>query len=137
MSQLKIIIVIASSAALLAMGWFVNGWRLEVKYQKALLEAQEHARQVEQSWNKTLNKARDEQVKRESKLRIDADNARIAADRLRDTISNMPICTGDAGSNVSAYGVVLNESVSEYREMATIADRCESEKQTLMDAWPK
>lgn len=133
--KLAILFVLIASSAFA--GWTANGWRLNNKYQKDLIEAQQAARTIEQDWNIKLNEARNEQTKRETKLRADADSARSAADRLRITISKMPVCSGDTGNNTNAIGSVLNSCVERYGRVAADADRCYSEKQTLIDAWPK
>lgn len=128
---------LAVAIALFSAGWLTNGWRIHSTYQKAVIAAQEKARNVEQEWNKKLNEARDEQVKREKKLRDDAANAHAAANRLRDAINKMPICSTSTGNNSDAYGIVLNACVQRYTDVAEYADKCFSEKQTLIDAWPK
>ena len=137
------------STALFLAGWFVNGWRLNgeiaelnARHTQAALEFQMRARVQEHTWNRKVEEATHEAAQREQALRADADRARRAADGLRDQLADirgrLPELTEQAVRQyASAASVVFGECVEEYRALAETADRLDSDRRTLMEAWPE
>ena len=137
------------STAIFLAGWQVNGWRLgeQIAEARADLEHQRvefqiRSRAKEQQWQIQLQEAHDAAAKREQKLSADAAIARHAADRLRGDLADhqrrLPELTEQAVRDyATALGDVFGECTEEYRALAEIADRIDSDRQTLEDAWPK
>lgn len=103
---------------------------------------QAEARAKEAALSAKLNEARNAATKRETKLRSDAAGASHSADRLRDELANirnsLPELAADAAHNrADTLAIVLGECTVAYRTMAEQADRISSDRQTLVDAWPK
>lgn len=117
-----------------------------MEYQITALETM---RQVEATYrakelalNKQVEEARNAAVLRETKLQGDAAAARAESGRLRDDLAafrrNLPGFTEAAiRSYADAASVVLDQCQREYQGLAEQADRIDSDRQTLMDAWPK
>ncbi|WP_136420400.1 DUF2514 family protein [Herbaspirillum sp. ST 5-3] len=102
----------------------------------------ESYRLKERAMSKQLEEARNEATKRETAIRTDADRARKSADSLRDELASireqLPSLAVDAvRQRADTLARVLDECQQDYRGMAETADRLESDRQTLMDAWPK
>ena len=130
-------------------GWETQGWRLseqiadiERASAEASAKAQAAARAAEQSFAQQLQKAHDESAKRETQLRADAAAARRTADGLRGTLyefraslPNAPTSALIARADTAAE--LLGACADEYRSVAEAADRIASDRQTLIDAWPK
>lgn len=100
------------------------------------------ARAKEQSFQQQLNEARNAAVERETKLRADADRARAESGRLRDTIAairrDLPSLTREAVERyANAASVVFTECTDAYQRLAEQADRIDSDRQTLEQAWPQ
>jgi len=97
--------------------------RLESKRSLEYIDAQNRARQ------------------RESKLRADVATANAAVDSLRDSITSYVQATRSnpdaCAVRTDAIGQLLAECSKVYSEMAGIADRLNSDRVMLMDAWPK
>jgi hypothetical protein len=79
---------------------------------------------------------------REAKLLADAGRARAESERLRSNITtiraSLPALTRDAvGKYADAASVVFDECQRKYIEVAEEVDRVYSERQTLIEAWPK
>lgn len=139
---------IVSTTIFLA-GWFVNGWRLngeikEIKaeHAQAALEFQMRARVQEQLWNKKVEAATHEAAKREKALQLDAANARRTTERVRSELADLrgrlPELTEQAVRQYAdAASIVFSECTEEYRALAEVADRIDSDRQKLEDAWPE
>lgn len=89
-----------------------------------------------------VESAKNAAITREKKLLVDAGRSRAAADRLRDDLATARvILPGLTRAAVERYAdaasVVFNECVREYRDVAAQADRLASDRQTLMEAWPR
>lgn len=136
-------------SALVFGGWRLDVSRQEVGYKKAVakytemaLTASKAARDREQQMQATATKATHEAKVRETKLARDAGVARSESDRLRNNLatvrSSIPGLTRDAVDRYAdAASIVFAECVREYSEMAATAGALASDRQTLMDAWPK
>ena len=86
---------------------------------------------------KALNAAK----ARENRLRIDANNARLGLDGLRDSAVQSLLASSHDLASCTAHGtiqnIVLLECGDRYKEVAASADLWQSDAQTLMDAFPK
>ena len=145
----KLLFVASIATAGFLAGWQWNGSRWEAKYtarENQLLaaqnEAQEKFRATEQAWQKQKDEALNDAKKRETILRRDAANAAAAADGLRDELararSGLPQASADAARKYAeALSDVLGSCTKRYSELAAEADRIESERQTLIDTWPR
>ena len=121
----------AVAISLFFAGWLVNGWRYEVK----ILEIEKSAQAQAVKMRDNLINAMDEGRKREKTILADSDNARAAVKRLQDTLRNERAkCTSHY---TDALKVVFSECAGRYIWMAEQADRCASERQTLVDGWPR
>ncbi len=130
-------------------GWAVNGWRLgeqiaekDRDHAEAIAAATETARLKELSWNKQLEDARNAATQRETALRRDAGRSRDAADGLRGELAefrrNLPNLANDAvRQRADTLAELFGACTAEYRGVAEAADRITSDRQTLMEAWPK
>ena len=132
-----------------ALAWNVQGWRLGneingIKAQHAAesAKAQADTRAKELAFNQKLQDAQNEATKRETKLRTDAATARRAADGLRGALYEFRASLPNASTSAlvaraDTAAELLGACVSEYRGVAEAADRIASDRQTLIDAWPR
>jgi chromosome segregation ATPase len=68
-------------------------------------------------------------------LQSELDRVRLAATQLRSRIATLTV---DAARHVADAAItVFSECTAEYSKVAGAADECLSERQTLIDAWPK
>lgn len=130
-------------------GWTVNGWRLgeeitamERDQAQELAAAIETARLKERAMTKQTEEARNAATKRETALRRDAAGAHQSADRLRDDLAefrrSLPGLADDAiRQRADILAELFGACTAEYRGMAEASDRITSDRQTLMEAWPK
>lgn len=145
----RIIIAIALLSASFCAGWGVNGWRHEtiiatIRQEQAQAQAEftAQARAKEQSHAKQLNEAQHAAKQRETKLLADAGRARTQSDGLRDELAairrNLPSLAADAcRDQADRLADVFGSCSQRYSELAAEADRIASERQTLIDSWPK
>ena len=129
--------------------WKAQGWRLGneingIKAQQAtdFAKAQADARAKELAFNQKLQDAQNEATKRETKLRADADAARRSVDGLRGTLyefrASLPnAATATVLARADTAAELLGACADEYRSVAEAADRINSDRQTLIYAWPK
>lgn len=132
-----------------AAGWSWNGSRHEtiiatIRQEQAQAQAEftSQARAKEQAHAKQLNEARNEATKRETQLRADADRARTAAGGLRDELAairrGLPSLAADAcREQADRLADVFGSCATIYSELAEQADRLNSERQELIEAWPE
>lgn len=100
------------------------------------------ARAKEQQQQAQLALALKEANERETKLRVDAAATRVSVDRLRVTIGDIrrsiPGLTAEAVRRYAdTASVVLKECADRYTDLAEQADRLDSDRRTLEQAWPK
>lgn len=136
-------------AAGLLIGWTANGWRLgetinqlHIETTQSALETQILARTKETNFNKQLLEAINAATTRETQLRREAADARHSADGLRNELTEirrgLPELAADAARlRAGTLAELFGECTVEYRKMAEAADGLGSDRQTLMDAWPK
>ena len=115
---------------------------VRAEYMAAALVASEAARAKESAWQTQLKKAQDEATKRQTKLAADAAALRTERNGLRDDLAtvraSVPGLTRAALEQyANASAVVFDHCVREYSGLAQDADRLATERQTLIDGWPK
>lgn len=140
---------IVAGALGFAGGWQTQGWRLGEQISKIKsdqLEAVNTAtREARATESRRFKEAQDAQAAAQARAisaRRDADAARAAAGSLRDALraasSGMP---GEPASacpeRARAIGELLAQCAGSYQGLAEVADRLESDRRTLIEAWPK
>ena len=100
------------------------------------LRAEQHA--ITTKYQGALNAA----TERETKLRADADTARRTVDGLRGTLYEFRASLPNASTSAliaraDTAAELLGACADEYRSVAEAADRIASDRQTLIEAWPK
>ena len=140
---------LAGLALAAASTWHVQAWRYDAQIadikaaqaQAATLASEETARNfraITTQYEGALNDAR----KRESNLRRHVAAARTESDGLRDAIyafrAKLPNATATTVAVAADTAAeLLGTCADEYRSVAEAADRIASDRQTLIDAWPK
>ena len=140
---------LAGLALAAASTWHVQAWRYDAQIagiktahaQAATLASEEAARNsraITTQYEGALNDAR----KREADLRRNVAAARTESDGLRDAIyafrAKLPNATATTVAVAADTAAeLLGTCADEYRSVAEAADRIASDRQTLIDAWPK
>ena len=130
--------VVAASAT-----WTIQGWRMdsmEAEYIKAKADALTEARMKEQDWNTKIQESYKKGQERETAIRTKASNARAAADKLRIELQRIQMSSSSGSTSdkrTSTLTDILGDCSTKYRDLAEKADRHVSDKQTLIEAWPK
>ena len=140
---------IVAGALAFGAAWQTQAWR----YGKQIAGIQaQHATALASANQKALDdtikmqRAKDEAIKaaeqRAAKNTAAADSARRAADSLRSTLysfrASLPGLTKPAAAVAADTAAeLLGTCADEYRSVAEAADRIASDRQTLIDAWPK
>lgn len=131
------------------LAWQVQAWRydaqissIQAKHSRESAKAEAATRAQEASFNQRLQDAQNAATKRETKLRADADAARRTVDGLRGTLYNFRASLPNAApaaviARADTAAELLQQCADEYRSVAEAADRIASDRQTLIDAWPK
>lgn len=118
-------------------------WTAEkLKQTEQLAAFNAESRRIEQRRQSLVTEALNAAKKREIKIAADAGRARDESEWLRSDIAairaDLPRLTRDAVNRYAdAASVVFDQCQREYQDMAANADRFASDRQTLMDAWPK
>ena len=140
---------LAGLALAAASTWQVQAWRydaqissIQAKHASESARAEAATRAQEASFNQRLQDAQNAATKRETKLRADADAARRTVDGLRGTLYNFRASLPNAAhatviARADTAAELLGTCADEYRSVAEAADRIASDRQTLIDAWPK
>jgi hypothetical protein len=114
---------------------------VRAEYAQKLQEAKDAAHQRETELTAQRDKAIENASNRDETIRALAARAGVSSNGLRDTITaignSMSNATADAlRQTASTYGQLLAACDSEQRSMGEEADRANSEKRTLIEAWP-
>ena len=129
--------------------WQVQAWRydaqiasIQAQHAAATAKAQSDARATEKALSDKLQEAQNNATKRENKLRNDAAAARRTADGLRDTIysirADLPSYSqSSAAKTADTAAELLQQCADAFTGLAEETDRIASDRQTLIDAWPK
>lgn len=132
-----------------ALAWQTQAWRydaqissIQAQHARESAKAEAATRAQEASFNQRLQDAQNAATKRETKLRADADAARRTVDGLRGTLYNFRASLPNAApaaviARADTAAELLGTCADEYRSVAEAADRIASDRQTLIDAWPK
>ena len=115
---------------------------VRAEYITAALAASEQARSREKQLQTTVQEAKNAAIAREKTLLADAGRSRLAADRLRDDLTTIraslpSLADAAVRQYADAASIVFDQCVNEYRDVAAEADRLASDRQTLMEAWPR
>ena len=135
-------IIAASLGA--AGAWQIQEWRFDAKEkahaEQKLVEVRQSAAASIRWMDNTLD-AQNAATARSVGLRRDRDSAYAELDRLRNAVARtMPGAGSAPGACVERANTVdqlLATCATELVEMGGIADRINSDRQTLIDAWPK
>jgi hypothetical protein len=131
----------------LAVGWTINGWRLNSKIDKMVAEhsiAVAEATQKAMEETNRMQRVKDEVIaqanEQAQRNAAAADAARRERDRLRNDLaaSRVALSSATPASLVDYTGtlsVVFEHCAREYTEMATTADRHAADAKLLFDAW--
>lgn|GEM_PF-2715818 len=116
--------------------------RAVAEYQAKKIAADEANAKVEAALKKQLENAQNAAATRETAIQTIAATNVALSNSLRDTLSairaGVPTATVDALRKTTiALGDVLTECQDRRRSVAEEAERLNSEKRTLMDAWPR
>lgn len=115
---------------------------IRAEYAKQLQEAKDAARLREKELTDQRDKAIENASNRDETIRTLAARSGVSSNGLRDTIAalgnSMSSATADAlRQTARTYGQLLATCDSEQRSMGEEADRANSEKRTLIEAWPR
>ena len=140
----------AALAAALLLG--INRWNahqrevgrdeIRAEVTAAALVATQAARTREQALQTKVNEAIQNAKNRETKLAADAGRARSESERLRGDLATIRgelprLARYAVNRYADAASVVFDQCQRSYQDMAADADRLASDRQTLMDAWPR
>jgi hypothetical protein len=115
---------------------------VRAEYAKQLAEAKDAARLREQQLQSQVDEANQHAHERDQTIQSLAARAGVSTSGLRDTIAaignSMSGATADALRNTArAYGEILAECAARRGELAVTTEKLNSEKRTLIEAWPK
>lgn len=115
---------------------------VRAEYAKQLADAKDAARHREQQLQTQVNEANRHAQERDQTIQALAARAGVSTSSLRDTIAaignSMSGATADALRNTArAYGEVLAECAARRGELAVTAEKLNSDKRTLIEAWPQ
>jgi hypothetical protein len=115
---------------------------VRAEYAKELAAAKDAARQRELQLQSQVDEANQHAHERDQTIQALAARAGVSANGLRDTIAaignSMSGATADALRNTArTYGDILAECATRRGELAVKAEKLNSEKRTLIEAWPK
>lgn len=140
----QLIIAVIIAAASFGTAWRIQDWRFNAK-EKA--HAEQKLAQVQLSAAASIRRAdnvieaQNQSAARSAALRRDLDGARTELDRLRIALARTvprASATGDACAvPADPARELLATCATELVEMGGVADRINSDRQTLIDAWPK
>ena len=114
---------------------------VRAEYAKQLAAAKDAAREREQQLQSQINEANQHARERDQTIQALAARAGLSTNGLRDTIAaigdSLSSATADALHNTArTYGDILAECAARRGELAVKAEKLNSEKRTLIDAWP-
>lgn len=130
-------------------GWKVQSWRYDAQIAAT---AAQHATALASANQKALNdtikmqRTKDDAIakaeQRAAQNAAAAGAARRTADGLRDTLysfrASLPSATpATVIERADTAAELLGACAAEYQDVAAAADRINSDRQTLIDAWPK
>lgn len=122
--------------------WKVQQWRITgIKAEHALqiAEAKERVNAAEQANQRKQIEAYHAKTKRETTIQSNAVTVRNERYGLRDTTRSFLASATPSTSNerASTVAVVFDQCASALEDLAATADRLASDRQLLLDSWPK
>ena len=118
-----------------------NITKINLGHANERIEQQRASRQVADRLAQQVIAAQNAAAARVSRNAADSSHAATVGNGLRitseATVRAATTDTDACGAVVSAYGVVVDESIAVIREMATGFDQCLSDNQALAESWPK
>lgn len=135
----KIIAAAGILAAVAACTWAIQGWRYGLIISDMKLKSEQSLRKAENDYNARMQQAQNERVTREAALRVDANRARSAADKLRQQLRErssdptLSACTVRANAVSELFGSCVNE----YQQLAEKTDRHSNDVKTMINSWPR
>lgn len=147
-TNLRVILTVVAIAGALALGWTMNGWRLNAQIDRMVTD---HATQLAKAnadalaryaaMEKQKQEALNEANRIAQRNAAAASNARADAQRLRDQIATADRVSTATVTSLRNYtttlGIVFGECVSEIEGLAKTADGHALDSRTLRGAWPK
>ncbi len=130
-------------------GWKVQAWRYDaqiattaVQHATALASANQKALDDTIKMQRTKDEAIAKAEQRAAQNAAAAGAARRTADGLRDTLYSFRASLASAApatviERADTAAELLGACAAEYQDVAAAADRINSDRQTLIDAWPK
>lgn len=118
-----------------AASFIAGGYIAKLYYSAKIDSIEKQSAQQTIKWNEQLNQARNDHAKREQTILTDSANARDAVKRLQDTLRNERAKCASHYTN--AIRIVFGECTERLVTMGENAQRCASERQQLVDGWPK
>lgn len=129
-------------------GWAVQGWRMETKLSDLKTEyAQAQVAAVEKAHAETIRlQEQSDKSQRMAEVRLaaisrDAAANRDALERLRHASTEALLLSGHSHSTcidrATALKDVFDQCSGAFTGLAETADRINSDRQTLVDSWPK
>lgn len=114
---------------------------VQARWDKQTADNKVAAAAQEAAWQARLQAATSDGAKREETIRSLAANAAAASGGMRDTIARIDRAVPDYSANAlralaRTYGELLAECQGRRTEVAEEAERLNSEKRTLIEAWP-
>lgn len=129
--------------------YWLTGYHERIGYQHAVdvmtrqaLEAEQAARQKEQSFNDQLRKAEQDAASREKRLRVELAVAESRYVRMRDDFATIRarlpgLSATDCTATADAALDVFQQCAEEYRALARTADGHADDARQLTEAWPR
>lgn len=140
----SLLIAALIAAAAFGSAWKIQDWRFTAKEKERVEQQLENERLAAKAATAEKNReiaARDAATNRERILRMDAANARSAADGLRSDLSTFmrETASNDAAciARANTLGKLLGAVEEAGRAMAQVADHHANDVKTLTDTWPK
>ena len=137
-------------AALAGLGaWQVQAWRYEAQiadmqqaHAQAIADAAQKARDATIKMQRTKDAAIQQAETRAAQNAAAAAAARRTADGLRDTLyqfrASLPgLAPAAVIERADTAAELLGACAAEYQDLAAAADRINSDRQTLIEAWPR
>ena len=140
---------IVAGALAFGAGWKVQAWRYDAQiattasqHATALASANQKALDDTIKMQRTKDAAIQQAEQRAAKNAAAAAAARRTADGLRDTLyqfrASLPgLAPAAVIERADTAAELLGACAAEYQDVAAAADRINSDRQTLIDAWPK
>jgi len=126
-------------AAWTLQGRTIDGMKLEARDER--ITQQRAARQTAERLTSAVSQAQEDAQRRAADLERDLDRSRDELTRLRDTSASAVRVATDSHATcvatIRTYDVIFSECSGTVQTMARDVDKCISDNQALISAWPK